>query len=397
MKLNGTEYFRKTISATGTLDAQVLFLGGPPQIRSVRQANDNLVKIDTITPTSSAVLATPLSNIHFKGIIQDVQISNGSSVMVVEFFPLNAGELDIPMSFGDVKFDETSVLEGVRSDNSCRVNPCLHNGVCENTWNDYRCICTRGFKGKDCSDLEFCEIEKCPNESVCKNLEDGSECVANATFDGKTAPLKYHLVIWPNSTKSVSYDTLELTYRTRSWGTIFFAKYNDDYFTIFIYHNEVVVEWMINKVIDIRRFRKDYFEGQWLTIYFEFKNSILKGGFKDMVMDEAPNMKVANFDIDGFSQILTLGDIYVAGSDGSFDYQNIINTSNVNMTGYIPYSDTTTTPSTTSNSVEETDYFSDVVLFKVDQNKTTDLFKVCVYSTWCRALNLHFLGLYKRN
>jgi protein crumbs len=179
VKLNGTEYFRKTISATGTLDAQVLFLGGPPQFRPVRQANDNLIKIDAIPPTTSAVIATPLSNVHFKGIIQDVQvpssnrkknlkgfeqkacqrnlflrpdltqvafglivddlqISNGSSTMVVEFFPLNAEELDIPMFFGNVQFDETTVLEGVRSDNSCRVNPCQHNGVCENTWNDYR-------------------------------------------------------------------------------------------------------------------------------------------------------------------------------------------------------------------------------------------------------------------
>ncbi|EEZ98818.2 protein crumbs [Tribolium castaneum] len=379
VKLNGTEYFRKTISATGTLDAQVLFLGGPPQTRPVRQANDNLVKIDTISPTSSAVIATPLSNVHFKGIIQDVQISNGSSVMIVEFFPLNVKDLDIPKSFGEVRFDETSVLEGVRSDNSCRINPCLHNGVCENTWNDYRCICTRGFKGKDCSDLEFCEIERCPKESVCKNLEDGSECVANATFDGKTPPLKYRLVTWPNSTKIVSYDTLEVTYRTRSWGTIFFAKHENDFFAIFIYHNEVVVEWSINKMGDSKRFRKDYFEGQWLTIYFEYKNSILKGGFKDMVMDEAPNMKVANFDIEGFTRILTFGDIYVAGSDEvTLDYQNIINSSNDNMTGYIPYSDTTTTPSTTSNSVEENDFFSDVSLFKVDQNKSTDFFKGCI-------------------
>jgi protein crumbs len=78
VKLNGTEYFRKTISATGTLDAQVLFLGGPPQFRPVRQANDNLIKIDAIPPTTSAVIATPLSNVHFKGIIQDVQVPSSN-------------------------------------------------------------------------------------------------------------------------------------------------------------------------------------------------------------------------------------------------------------------------------------------------------------------------------
>lgn len=73
VKLNGTEYFRKTISATGTLDAQVLFLGGQPQLRPVRQANDLMAKMEPIPPTVSAA-TTPLSNIHFKGIIQDVQV-----------------------------------------------------------------------------------------------------------------------------------------------------------------------------------------------------------------------------------------------------------------------------------------------------------------------------------
>jgi protein crumbs len=335
-------------------------------------------------------LRPDLTQVAFGLIVDDLQISNGSSTMVVEFFPLNAEELDIPMFFGNVQFDETTVLEGVRSDNSCRVNPCQHNGVCENTWNDYRCICTRGFKGKDCSDLEFCEIERCPNESVCKNLEDGSECVANATFDGKSPPLHYHQVVWPNSTKSISYDTLELTYRTRSWGTIFFAKLNEDYFAIFIYHNEVVVDWRIGKSTDHRRFRKDHFEGQWLTIYFEYKNSVLKGGFKDMVMDEAPNMRSVNFDIDGFTEMLKSGDVYVGGSDGvSYDYQSAINSSD--MSGYVPV-DTTTTASITSNSLEINDYPYDTLLYKVDQNKKTDLFKGCLGEIRIGGLLLPFFA-----
>lgn len=159
VKLNGTEYFRKTISSTGMLNAQVLFLGGQPQLRPVRQALDATVVSKTELPNAatSAAVTTPLSMINFKGIIQDVQviilvlhssmicvlsksfqISNGSKTMVVEFFPLNAPDLNIPMSFGTVSFDNTTVLEGILSDNSCKVNPCQHNGTCVNTWNDYR-------------------------------------------------------------------------------------------------------------------------------------------------------------------------------------------------------------------------------------------------------------------
>lgn len=79
VKLNGTEYFRKTISALGALDAQVLFLGGQPQLRPVRQAADtsNVITKGEIAAStgSAAAVSTPLSMIHFKGIIQDVQVN----------------------------------------------------------------------------------------------------------------------------------------------------------------------------------------------------------------------------------------------------------------------------------------------------------------------------------
>lgn len=141
MKINGTEYFRKTISSAGNLDAQVLYLGGQPQTRSVRQTNENIAtnKVDITPPTASAAIIAAPNNVHFKGIIQDVQISNGNLVFVAEFYPLEAPDLEIqPLSFGEVTFDKATVLPGVRSDNSCRINPCWHNGECENTWNDYR-------------------------------------------------------------------------------------------------------------------------------------------------------------------------------------------------------------------------------------------------------------------
>lgn len=140
MKINGVEYFRKTISAIGNLDAQVMYLGGQPQTRSVRQTNENVlpVKTDITPPTASAAITSAVNNVNFKGIIQDVQISNGSSTMVVEFFPLEASDIEIPMPFGTVTFDKATVLPGVKSDNSCKVNPCHHNGECQNTWNDYK-------------------------------------------------------------------------------------------------------------------------------------------------------------------------------------------------------------------------------------------------------------------
>lgn len=78
VKLNGTEYFRKTISATGALDAQVLYLGGQPQLRPVRQAADTMTVIsrNDVTPSTGPAAISTISMVPFKGIIQDVQVNN---------------------------------------------------------------------------------------------------------------------------------------------------------------------------------------------------------------------------------------------------------------------------------------------------------------------------------
>nr|CAH7754904.1 unnamed protein product [Callosobruchus chinensis] len=378
VKLNGTEYFRKTISATGMLDAQVLYLGGMPPLRSTRQTNELLVAKELTPPTAPSVAPVISNGVHFKGIIQDVQISNGSSIMVVEFFPLQADSLDIPAPFGRVEFDNSTVLKGVRSDNSCRVNHC-HHGTCENTWNDYRCICPRGYKGKVCNELEFCELEGCPQGSLCKNLEDSFECISNSTFNGLQNPMKYTLAMFDKETNSVVFDSLEVNYRTRSWGTVLFAKHKDDYFVVFIYHNEVVIEWMFDGNKYTKRFMKERFEGQWLSLLFIYKDKIFKGGFKEHVMDESHSFEVQDFDLVAFTQIFKFGEIFVAGSDNvTFDYMSIIRSANNTMTGYIPASDTTTADMLISNSLENYDGFVDDVLYKVDKNKTTDNFKGCL-------------------
>lgn len=320
-------------------------------------------------------------NLSILNLIIMLQISNGSKVMVVEFFPLKIDELDIPPSFGNVSFDKTLVLEGVRSDDSCRVNPCHHNGICYNTWNDYRCECVRGFKGKDCMEQEFCELEHCPPNSECKNLEDGYECVANATFDGRTPPLMYSFTVLPNSTEDFHFTSLELVYRTRSWGTVLFARYLENYFAVFVYHNHVVVVWHVNGVLNSRHFHKDHFYGQWLTIYLDVKDSVFRGGFKEMFLDDQPAFEVDDFDVINVTNIFAEGTVYVAGSDGkSFDYWTIVKSFDTNETHLMPYGDITTDTSLTSNSVElsEHGYSTEYPfpLYKLDVEKSNDMFKV---------------------
>jgi len=91
VRINGSEYFRKTISFGSYLTAPVLYLGGKPApevpvteaVRAVRQ-----------TAASPAPLeAAPNHPPPFKGILQDVQLSNGSATLTVQFYPLQEAQV----------------------------------------------------------------------------------------------------------------------------------------------------------------------------------------------------------------------------------------------------------------------------------------------------------------
>jgi len=48
----------------------------------------------------------------------------------------------------------------------------ITNSLIANRW-----ICTPGFTGKTCTELEFCAIHQCPNDGQCHNLNHGNECM----------------------------------------------------------------------------------------------------------------------------------------------------------------------------------------------------------------------------
>lgn len=153
---------------------------------------------------------------RFKGIIQNVQISNLKGVeKIVVFFDSN--NVSKPLeSIGEVEL--VDVLEGEVSDDACRVQPCNNNGECMVTWNDFVCKCPKGYKGKHCSEKEFCQWYDCPSEaSTCVSLPDGYECVTNATFNGVDSSVGYNPV---NIGEDID-KTVEVTFRTnRSNGTL---------------------------------------------------------------------------------------------------------------------------------------------------------------------------------
>lgn len=260
VKLNGTEYFRKTISSTGQLDAQVLYLGGPPP-----PANN------TSDPD------------YFKGIIQDVKVSNGSQLMIIELYPLNEQELDLPASFGDVDIQPNSILPGEVSDDLCRKEPCLHGATCRNTWNDFVCICPRGYKGKHCQDIQFCEIHKCPGRGLCQNLDDGFECLTNTTFQGdENRPLAFNYVAMANEVREANkVALLEISYRAKTGGTLLYVQNNQMYFEVAAYKDQVTVQWRLSSDLpEAKRFIKENSDFEWNTIQLRVSENSIEGGWK---------------------------------------------------------------------------------------------------------------------
>ncbi|XP_075227942.1 cell polarity complex component crumbs isoform X2 [Lycorma delicatula] len=311
VKINSTEYFRKTISANGKLDLQVLYLGGfpPNNTRSARHARQVTVDSTTYSPASSG----------FKGIIQDVQVSNGSYVMVVEFFPLILDDLVLPSALGVVSFDHNAVLEGTVSDDTCASNPCQHDGVCEITWNDFICHCTRGYKGKECEEMEFCQLKNCPPGSVCRNLNYGYECVANVTLDGHGTKLRYSFVQGDGDKLTVPED-LEVSYRSRTGGTLLHIGPDSSsvqrYFQISVYKGQVTVSWRLDtpsgKVI---RLRKEQPEGEWTTISLKMVNNTLIGKLAGVSDESQEPQIVANFSSADWQNLILNSPVTIGDTD----------------------------------------------------------------------------------
>ncbi|KAK0172673.1 hypothetical protein PV328_005963 [Microctonus aethiopoides] len=305
VKINGTEYFRKTISATGQLNVTVLYLGGLPQVsRYIRQVDSRQMEFQV------------MPQVNFKGIIQDVQISNGSHTMVVEFYPLKAKDIPTPIQFGNVTFDRTKVLPGVISDNVCASNPCYHNGTCQVTWNDFRCICPRGYTGKTCQEMEFCQLQDCPDGSKCQNLDGGYECIANATFDGISTSFTYiYEQVKATNATELTINTIEIAYRSNSGGTLLHMAPNlgDQHFTVSVYKDVVTVAWKLDMHNqDTISFGKEHPDGNWTSILLQLNSNSLVCGHVPL-FEETSSHSSAKFNFALWYRLLNRGTVTLGG------------------------------------------------------------------------------------
>ncbi|XP_050532124.1 protein crumbs isoform X2 [Daktulosphaira vitifoliae] len=353
VKINGTEYFRKTISATGQLDVQVLYLGGFPSSKPIRPRDipETLVTLDNILPRPNTIerhirqtTADKFENIpHFKGIIQDVQISNGSYTMVVEFYPLSVQNKDlvVPKAFGTVSFNQDEVLEGILSDDACRSNPCQNDGECTVTWNDFQCKCPLGYKGKQCQEMEFCQLQDCPLGSECRNLNHGYECVANITLVGQNTSdfmLQYMFV---KGQQTIPLTHIEVNYRTKTGGTIMYVsnkkKASDTEFTFFTmiaHKDQLIIVWRLEKggSINLKHVHKDHSDSEWTSVVFKLADNKIQGGLVGAIDDTNQFIISGNFSLTNWIDLITTNPIFIGRGE---HYHNDMSEINVDQATYM--------------------------------------------------------------
>lgn len=138
-------------------------------------------------------------------------------------------------------------------------------------------------QGRYCEDIQFCELQKCPGNSQCYNLDDGFDCLTNVTFQGdQTNPLAFTFHQKDSeSSESPIKSTIEISFRTKTGGTLLYVQNRRKYFEIAVYKNQVTLMWnLTGELPEIRRFTQDNPNFDWQTLVINVQDDMLKGSFK---------------------------------------------------------------------------------------------------------------------
>ncbi|XP_069465563.1 protein crumbs homolog 1-like isoform X2 [Ambystoma mexicanum] len=84
-----------------------------------------------------------------------------------------------------VKSSIGAVSPGCRGVDVCLVNPCLHNGECQDLFNSFSCACPPAWEGPKCeSNVDDCKSRPCVH-GQCIDLEADYQCTCSPGYTGK--------------------------------------------------------------------------------------------------------------------------------------------------------------------------------------------------------------------
>ncbi|XP_071550303.1 protein crumbs isoform X2 [Panulirus ornatus] len=299
-----------TLSYSGDLIAQVLYLGGVPEDTAGRVKRQLGVSNFTTTVTRP----------HFKGTLQDIRLSNGSETRLVQPFPLeNVSNVILP---GEnlQGVENHNVLEGTVSDDTCTPDPCENGATCSITWNDFLCTCTVGYKGKTCEDREYCAIFECPQGSECINLDDGYECLANVTLNGVNSSMMYT----PSFENPPSQITeVLLDYRSQVGGVMFWVSGADANVWIGLRQSSVVIHQTNGSTSKSAFFTSNVtLDGYWHTLMISFDSSGLQ-----VMMDDTTLLGSDIAVIIDFTSLVLNGEVMIGASPGPLTTHSLLDPS----------------------------------------------------------------------
>lgn len=114
-------------------------------------------------------------------------------------------------------------------------------------------------------------------------MDDGFDCLTNVTFQGdQTNPLAFTFHQKDSeSFKSPIKGTIEISFRSKTGGTLLYVQNRKKYFEIAVYKNQVTLMWnLTGELPEIRRFTQDNPNYDWQTLVINVQDDMLKGSFK---------------------------------------------------------------------------------------------------------------------
>ncbi|KAK3087011.1 hypothetical protein FSP39_000290 [Pinctada imbricata] len=244
-----------------------------------------------------------LTNVsRYKGTIQDAQLNNNP----MPFFP-TPQNVSAPST--NVSVEAVSgLVEGEQSDDVCNnTMPCMNNASCTNEFfNDFSCDCPRGYRGKNCSELDFCHNNSCPASATCQSLNDGFECISTANF-GVQSSLSFS----PNISSGTKIDKISMMIRTIvKNGHLFAISNGNQYIHVQIEGGMVMMECRLDQgVVQTATVDMNIADKRWhkieLTEYQSNITLMVTGPFenKSSLVDRNSNMATFRSLVDKTSEI----------------------------------------------------------------------------------------------
>ncbi len=69
-------------------------------------------------------------------------------------------------------------------DTVCASNPCENEGTCHGSIDSFTCICSPGFIGDRCENVDECALDPCTNGGTCNDGNNAYICTCPSSFTG---------------------------------------------------------------------------------------------------------------------------------------------------------------------------------------------------------------------